>query len=136
MIRKIRRWRIPEPKHISIIMGIAYIVFVLTGFATLVTPPRSIVGQFGEVTMLLVGVFFVLGGSVGMLAGALEWWELERFAVVTMGMGLATYAYIVTTLHFTTEGSRLTQLGVITIATCLLALRGAMIWRYDFKPRG
>lgn len=138
MIRHLRRWvgRIPEPRSISVILSIAYAVFVLTGIATLVTPPTSIVGAVGEVTMSLVGWFFLAGGVIGMIAGSTEFWQLERVGIAAMAVGLTTYAYIVTTLHFTTTGSRLTQLGIILIAACFLALRFAMIWRYDFKPRG
>lgn len=138
MWRGVRAWlaRIPEPRTISTVLTVAYVAFVLTGLATLILPPQSIVGAIGEVSMALVGWFFLAGGLIGMWAGSIEFWQLERVGITSMGAGLLAYAYIVATLHFTTEGSRLTQLGVIVIAGCLLVLRLAMIWRYDFKPRG
>lgn len=86
--------------------------------------------------MTLVGVFFLAGGIIGMIAGARDFWQLERAGIAAMGAGLAAYAYIITVLHVTEQGSRLTQLSILIVALCMLALRLAMIWRYDFKPRG
>lgn len=136
MRRLARKWRIPDPKHVSLVMTVAYLLFTLTGIATLMDPPSSIVGAAGETAITLVGWFFLAGGAIGMWAGATEFWQLERAGITAMAAGLATYAAFVIALQVTESGSRLTQLGVIIIAGCLLALRMAMIWRHDFKPRG
>lgn len=132
------RWAtfVPEPRYASTVYAIAYSLFVLTGLATLTVPPQTLVGLLGEAGMALVGWFFFLGGVVGMGAGWREWWELERWAIAMMLIGLAAYAWIVLQLHFQSPGSRLTQLGIILIAACVLTLRVGMIWRYPYKPRG
>ncbi len=127
---------VPEPRYASTVYACAYTLFVATGVVTLAWPPQSLTGVFGDGGMLIVGLMFICGGALGMLAGWREWWELERWAIVAMLAGLAAYAYIVIVLHFQTPGSRLTQAGVILIAACLLALRLGMIWRFPFKPRG
>ena len=127
---------VPEPRYASTVYACAYMLFVATGVVTLAWPPQSLTGVFGDGGMLIVGLMFICGGALGMLAGWREWWELERWAIVAMLAGLAAYAYIVIVLHFQTPGSRLTQAGVILIAACLLALRLGMIWRFPFKPRG
>ncbi|QAB18338.1 hypothetical protein Leucomu_13215 [Leucobacter muris] len=132
------RWLrlVPEPRYASTVYACAYALFVATGVVTLAWPPQSLEGVFGAGGMTVVGLMFLVGGALGMLAGWREWWELERWAIVAMVAGLAAYAYIVIVLHFQSTGSRLTQAGVILIASCVLALRLGMIWRYPFKPRG
>ncbi len=132
------RWLnlVPEPRYASSVYAVVYGLFVLTGLATLLIPPQTIAGIIGEAGMNLVGWFFLIGGLVGMLAGWREWWELERWGITMMLVGLVSYAYIVLTLHFQSPGSRLTQLGIILIAVCVLVLRVGMIWRYPYKPRG
>lgn len=135
----LKRWwhrTVPEPRYASTVYATIYTVFVLTGIATLTTPPQTLAGMLGQAGMGLVGWFFLIGGVVGMGAGWREWWELERWAIVLMLVGLTAYGYIVVSLHFQTTGSRLTQLGIILIATCALILRIGMIWRYPYKPRG
>ena len=132
------RWLnlIPEPRYASTVYALVYYLFVATGPATLLMPPQSIEGVLGQAGMNLVGIFLLAGGLVGMGAGWREWWELERWAIAMMGIGLATYGWIVFQLHFQSTGSRLTQLGIIAIAACVLILRIGMIWRYPYKPRG
>lgn len=127
---------VPEPRYASAVYTLVYALFVLTGLATLLVAPQTLIGLLGEAGMALVGWFFLLGGIIGMGAGWREWWELERWAIAMMGIGLASYGWIVLQLHFQSTGSRLTQLGIILIAGCVLILRVGMIWRYPYKPRG
>lgn len=130
--------KVPDPRIVSMIVGSVYAAafFLLGGVGTLLKPPLSIVGEVGTLTMTTVGCLFLVGSVVGMIGGALDHWELERVGIAAMGVGSLVYAYIVLTLHFTSSGSRLTQLGMLTAAAGFLALRLAMIWRYDYKPRG
>lgn len=143
-MRHLRDWlrfwwlKVPDPRIISILVGTVYAVafLLLGGVGTLVAPPQTIVGEVGERTMIAVGCLFLLGAVVGMIGGTLDHWELERVGIAFMTVGALVYAYIVFTLHFTSSGSRLTQLAMLTAAVGFLALRLAMIWRYDYKPRG
>lgn len=130
--------KVPDPRIVSIIVGIVYATafFTLGGLGTLIAPPQSIVGEVGSRTMIAVGCLFLIGSVVGMIGGALDHWELERVGIAFMLVGAIVYSYIVLTLHFTMSGSRLTQLGMLTAAIGFLLLRLAMIWRYDYKPRG
>lgn len=128
-------YHIPEPRVVSILTGIAYLTFMATGIVTIMFPPKSIEGLAGSVTMQLVGWFCIGGAVIGIIGESSDFWQLERVGIATLAAGLATYAAIISTLHVI-EGGRLTQLGIISIAMMLLALRLAMIWRYPFKPRG
>lgn len=128
-------YKVPEPRYVSMATGFAYLLLFLTGLATLVYPPQTIEAAVGEVAMALVGWFLVLGAGIGISAGVTDFWQLERVGIVAMGIGIATYAFIIAKLHVTSEGSRLTQLGMISVVLVFLALRMGMIWRWPFKPR-
>ena len=130
--------RVPEPRAVSVICSIAYFAAAATGLVTILVPPTTLIGFAGEITMFFVGWFLLTGGVLGMVAGALDFWQLERVAITSMAWGLITYEYIIASLHFANpeSGSRLTQIGVIVMAMAFLAIRMAMIWRYPFKPRG
>lgn len=131
------RWpTIPEPRYESITYGVIYSLFSLTGLATISLPPSTIQGVLGSASIQIVGWFFLIGGITGMVTGWLGWWQFERWGIGMMGFGILIYVYIVINLHFTSQGSRLSQLGIMLIAFCTLALRIGKIWRYPFRPRG
>lgn len=132
----LREWwrRVPEPRVISAITTMLYMVILATGIATVSAPPRSLLGVFGEATMSLLGWLFVVGALVGMIGCALDFWQLERVGIAFMLLGLLAYGTIVGILQQITDGSRLTQLGVIIAAAFGLVFRFALIWRYPFKP--
>lgn len=138
----LRSWwlKVPDPRIISIIVATVYggAFFALGGIGTLTAPPLSITETVpqGDMVMLGVGVLFLAGSIVGMIGGTLDHWELERVGIGAMGAAALLYAYIVITLHLSSSGSRLTQLAMLTAGIGFLALRLAMIWRYDYKPRG
>lgn len=128
---------IPDPRIVSLIIGFSYLMFLVTGFITLILPPNSIEAEYGNVVMQLVGYFFIGGSLLGMVGGTTEFWQLERVGIVGMAVGLLTYLYIVISLQISAvSGNSYTQMGLIILALCLLANRLARIWRYDFKPRG
>lgn len=134
----LRFWwlKVPKPRVVSMITGVGYLILTLTGVATLVIPPQTYVGATGPLLMNLVGVFLTGGGLVGMIGGMGDFWQLERVGIAAMVVGVGAYSFIMWVLHNTTEGSRLTQEGMIGAALVFLFLRLALIWRYDFKPRG
>lgn len=127
--------KVPEPRVISFIMGVAYFFFLVTGVVTIFIPPQTYDGVASELLMNLVGWSLVVGSIVGVIGGSKDFWQLERVGIVAMAVGVGFYGFIISMLHATLEGSRLTQLGMIALVLLLLALRMAMIWRYDFRPR-
>ena len=132
----LREWwrRVPEPRIISTITTVLYAVILLTGIATAASPPRSLLGVFGEVTMQVLAWLFIVGAVVGMIGGALDFWQLERVGLAGMMLGLVSYAVTVGILQHIGDGSRFTQLGVILAAMFALIFRLALIWRYPWKP--
>lgn len=127
---------VPEPRWVSSMYTVGYVIMLMTGVVTLFNPPQTLTGAVGDVSMKIVALLWIVGGVIGMIAGQREWWEGERFAVGMMLVGIIFYGWIIVSLHFTQDGSRLTQLGILAIAALFLLLRFGFIWRYDFKPRG
>lgn len=127
---------IPEPRAMSLVYTAAYMMVVITGIVTLIYPPQTLINAVHDVSLFVAAWLWVLGGLFGMFTGQREWWEGERFALSAMFIGIVFYALILIDLHTQSEGSRLTQLGVLSLAALLLVLRFTFIWRYPFKPRG
>ena len=134
-----RTWwlRVPMPRELSVAFTLLYAIAFCTGVATLLWPPMSLSREVGgPQIMASVGALLVLGAVIAMLGGAREHWKLERIGLWLMAWALLIYATIVTVLHYTSEGSRLTQLGVISMALIAFLIRYLMIWRFTFRPRG
>lgn len=127
---------VPEPYWVSVMYTIGYAIVVAAGIVTLAHPPQTLTGVVGVVAINTAAVMWLTGGLIGMLAGQREWWQGERYALTMMLVGIVFYAWIITGLHFTTEGSRLTQLTMLGLASLFLLVRFGFIWRYPFKPRG
>ena len=116
------RWlwgEITAPPHIKPIMAVAYGIGVFTGLATLTNPPQSIAG-----------------GVLGLATVFTPWWWAERTALIFAGTGVAVYAFVVLNLHILAPpgSSRLTQVGIIGLAVCLLVLRWHLIRVYSYQP--
>ena len=134
-----RTWwlRVPMPRELSVAFTLLYSIALMTGVATLLWPPMSLSREVGgPQVMASVGALLVLGAVIAMLGGAREHWKLERIGLWLMAWALLIYAVIVTVLHYTSEGSRLTQLGVISMALIAFLIRYLMIWRFTFRPMG
>lgn len=125
----------PDPRDISVVYTIVYIVTLYTGIVTILQPPSSLsLAVGGPQTMALVGILMTMGAVAALVGGAGEWWRMERIGVLGAGAGVLIYAAIVLGLHLTTEGSRLTQLGVIVLAELLFVVRMMMIRTFTFRP--
>lgn len=127
--------RITEPRHLSVIYGAVYTIAFLTGLATIAVPPQSIAGELGPVLSVLWACMFIIGGALGIVTVLPGWWKWERWACAFVLAGIAIYGGVVLTLHFTSTGSRLTQLGVLLIASLVFVIRIALIWGRTYGPR-
>lgn len=142
MLRRFHDWlrfwwlKVPEPRAFSAIYTTLYGIAALTGLVTLLNPPQTIRAEIGTAAMASIGVLLLIGAAIGMVGGAWEHWKLERVGLWFMSGALLIYAMLVTALHFTSQGSRLTQLGVILLALGTFTVRYLMIRRYTFRPRG
>lgn len=133
----VRRWweRVTEPRHVSVIYGGVYTIALLTGILTVLVPPVTIRGELGPVLTMMWAGLFVIGGAIGMCTVLNGWWAWERWGSILIITGIGIYGFVITTLHFTTEGSRLTQLGVLALAASVFVVRWTMIRGRTYGPR-
>lgn len=139
MLYWLQTWwlRVPMPRELSVAFTLLYVIAFATGWVTLLRPPTSLSASIGgPQIMASVGGLLVLGALISMVGGAREHWKLERIGLWLQTWALVIYAAIVLTLHFSSTGSRLTQLGVICMALVAFLIRYLMIWRFTFRPRG
>lgn len=127
---------ITEPRHLKAVYWVIYATALVTGVATLLSPPQTIEGALGTPLTIAWSVFLITGGTGGMLTVFPGWWWVERLSIVLVLTGIAIYGLVVLSLHFTSPGSRLTQLGVICLAASVFVVRWTLIRRFSFEPRG
>lgn len=116
--------------------AVLYVITIGTGIATLLVPPTSISGELGAPLTVAWSVFLIMGGFGGLLTVFPGWWWAERLSICLVWTGLGIYTLVVLSLHFTSSGSRLTQLGVLLLASGLGYVRWLTIRKYSFEPRG
>ena len=126
--------RIHEPRAVAVVHFWAYIGLLAGGIAGLISPPSSIAGQAGEVTMWLVAIMLVVGGALGAVAVLPGWWWLERYGTLLLITGISSYGALVGVLHFTQPGNRLLQMSIITALIGHIIIRMIRIWERPFDP--
>lgn len=139
MIRWLQTWwlRVPMPRELSVAFTLLYTLALGAGVVTLLYPPVSLSREVGgPEVMASVGVLLAVGALLSMYGGAREHWKVERIGLWLISWALLIYAGIVLVLHFSSTGSRLTQLFVIGMALVAFLIRFLMIWRFTFRPRG
>ena len=127
--------RVTEPRHIKVVYVWVYTVAMLTGLATLLYPPQSIEGVLGRALMVAWSTLFLVGGFGGMVTILPGWWKWERWSISAVLMGIAIYGAVLLSLHFTQQGSRLTQMGVLLLASAVFVVKWMLIRFYSFEPR-
>lgn len=141
MIRHVRAlWEaITEPRHLKVAYMAIYMMTTAIGVVTLVKPPQSIEGPLGTATTTLWAGLFILGGIIGAVTVLPGWWWVERLLGITpIFIGLAIYLAVVIILHLrglSDGASRLTQIGIILLASAPFTLRGLLIREYSYEPR-
>ncbi|WP_264032183.1 hypothetical protein [Cellulosimicrobium sp. SH8] len=127
--------KIQEPKVITCLVWVIYLVTLVVGLTALTDPPSSIEGEIGLGLTRMWAGFLVLGGTIGVVATLPGIWWLERAAVLSVVTGLAIYCAVALNLHFAeASGNRLPQAGVIAIAALGLGTRWFRIRRYAYDP--
>ncbi len=132
-------WRqVIDPPHQTPVIATAYIVTMLTGLVTVISPPASIAAPIGPVFAHIWAICLFAGGLVGLATVFAGWWWLERLGIVIILVGgLGVYALVITMLHIESPpgASRLTQLGVLALAALLFILRLFAIRGFSYAPR-
>lgn len=127
--------RIKEPRVLRVLFLLGYLVTLCMGVATLTNPPATIEGELGPILSVSWSLFWVVGGIAGAATVLPGWWQVERYAVAAAMFGIGIYGVVVGVLHFTSDGSRLTQLGALVVALLFFVIRLVLIRGHDFEPR-
>lgn len=135
-----RLWRLlREPRRVTAIFGLMWLIVIALGLSALLSPPVSITAQIGPHLTMAWASFMLLGGPIGFFACVIlrtpPWWRwLERIGIIAAGTGVAIYLGLVIYLGLSAAtGSRLVQALFVTLAGLLLMVRGALL-HYDLIP--
>ena len=126
--------RFPEPRELSMLWSVMYLVAMVSGVFALTLPPRSVIGAIGDAAISLIGIFLLVGALVAAVGGARDYWRLERVGVAAQGAAWAMYLLTVIAMQIMGDGSRFLQMGVIVTALCALTARYLLIRVYTYKP--
>lgn len=131
----LRAWRrINEPRTISVLYFVSYLVFTAAGVNALVTPPNSIQGEIGATAMTMLASLLVVGGVIGSIAALPGMYWLERFAVGAVASSALIYLLIIVTLHFTSTGNRLLQAAFVSSVLLHQGVRWVRIRERPYRP--
>ena len=141
MIGTVRRlWSsITEPRHMKVTYLVIYLLTVCIGVVTLLSPPQTIDGLVGPIITTIWASLFILGGLAGAIAVLPGWWWVERLlGIGPVMLGLTIYLTVVIVLHvhsMDAGSSRLTQIGIIVLASTPFTIRALVIREYSYEPR-
>lgn len=130
-------WWVTYPPHAKKLFTVVYLITMLIGVTTFLSPPVSLKSEIGPVLAVIWASCFLVGGTLGLLTVYTDWWWLERLAlIIAAGGGVGVYGLVALMLHLASgTGSRLTQLGVISLAACVYIARWVSIRDYSYAPR-
>lgn len=130
--RRISAWawsKVAIPKIFTLTMVFTYL-FLLPGWTWgLITPPNSLEGVVGLVSIYLISVLIVAGAGIGIPAAIAGQNRVERWSVLAVLVGIGMYVVIVHILHWGSEGNRLPQASTIQALAPLLTARLIWVWR-------
>lgn len=131
----LRIWELlREPRAITALMFLMYIVIFCIGWTAFSTPPSSIQAELGWVTPLWASSL-ILGGALGTVSTPRGVWWIERLAIIAAGTGVVIYLMTVLQLHLVSEtGNRLPQAGFIFLALISLGNRWFRIRYASLDP--
>lgn len=131
-----RLWlRVHEPRVISTLYCLIYLVLFFGGLFALINPPASIKGEIGEGSMRALAGFLTVGGALGAIPALLGIWWLERIAVLCVALASSMYALTVGFLQFSETGSnRLLQLSFVVSMLLMQIIRWHRIRERPYDP--
>lgn len=131
----IRLWeRVNEPRTISVLYFVQYVVLASAGLWALAVPPMSLEGEIGTVAMNSLAGILVFSGVLGAVAALPGIYWLERAAVLGVGWAALIYLWIIVSLHFTTDGNRMLQAAFVAIGLLHQGVRWVRIHERPYRP--
>lgn len=130
-----RAWqRVNEPRVISVLYFLQYVVMAGVGVYALLEPPTSVEGRIGGTAMTLLATLLTVGGLIGSIAALPGKYWLERLAVGAVALSSVIYLGIVVWLHVSTGGNRTLQAAFVATVLFHQGVRWVRIKDRPYRP--
>ena len=128
-------YRLHEPRVVSAVYGLIYVIATIVGAYNFYDPPRTIV-EAADNPILLYAIAggISAGGLLGMIAIARGLYWVERYAAGLLGGGIGLYWIISVWLTIFSGGSRWMSLMTTTFAVILILIRYYWIADRPYNP--
>lgn len=126
--------KIQEPRALSVIYFLAYLVISVVGLAVAIDPPRTIQNSIGHGLMIGWGGLLLLGGILGAVTVLPGVWWLERSAAIACMTAIVIYGATVAGLPVTQFSTRIATLGFLAFAVLAFATRLVKIRHFAYDP--
>jgi hypothetical protein len=128
---KLYRWflLIQEPRIVRIAMFAIYVYFIVAGVQAFTSTPDHFYQVTGPRIVFSIGVFFIVGGVVGLVAVLPGHWYIERVGLVALALGCLARGVLVSALGVSDVGA-----SILNILILFLFVRFLTIRRADYAP--
>lgn len=87
-----RAWsRVKEPRVVSALAWVGYLVLALAAGYSLIDPPTVLTSIAGGVAARIMTGLVALGGAIGSVTALPGWWEMERTGIAMILGGVSIY---------------------------------------------
>lgn len=111
-------------------LSLMYLAVFLAGLTSIIWPPATLRNAFVMEALVFHrswAILAVIGGSVGAYGAFKDRWRVERWAAPLAAAGIGGYAFILWTLTFTSDFTRITQSFFITVGVVLFVDRAVYL---------
>lgn len=134
-VKLLKLWaRLHEPRIVTAIQILVYVLAFNVGLAIIIVPPMSVVAEWQDPLPAIWAGWFLFGGVMGAVGCLLGHWWAERIGIVSLMVATAMYLSAVSYLHFVESGNRVVQALLIAWVLCHLAQRWFRIMGQPLDP--
>src|SRR5690625_5322069 len=128
-------YRLHEPRVVSAVYGLIYVIATIVGAYNFYDPPRTIMeAADNPILLYTIAGGISAGGLLGMITIARGLYWVERYAAGVLGGGLGLYWLISAWLTIFGGGSRWMSLMTTTFAVILILARYYWIAGRPYNP--
>lgn len=127
---------IREPRVITALTGLMWLIVTGIGLAALVAPPLTIAHKIGPWLTVYWGGALLLGGVLGLVGALPGWWWVERSGIAATATGIGIYLAVLIMLQAQagSGSSWLVQIGFVLLALIALVVRWMRIRGAQIDP--
>ncbi|MCQ9367942.1 hypothetical protein NQ036_06750 [Brevibacterium sp. 91QC2O2] len=126
--------RITEPKWVSILQAVVYVVLAAGATAQLIEPSPTIMEAWERWFTTVWAVMLITGGAIGACAAPTGVWWLERIAITACVTGICMYIIVLITHMSRLTGGRGMVIALALFALLSLGIRYLCIRGLQYEP--